>query len=166
MGNYYPPIHQGDLYEHFWQLYSVDKCWVLWENWRLCFRRVNVGLVESWGWWKSLNTYCFFAQYNVPEHVCLLQAMKWQSKIHDMLQSIPSISPNALSVNFDSINSKISIYEIFRDTLLLLELAIWKSTVTMLYDGNTNLLTASMKLECRNCSSVMLASLFQMFCPS
>ncbi len=113
-------------------------------------------------WWnhgvheKSLSTYCFFAQYIVPERVRLVQARKWQSNIHDMLWRIPSVSPNALSAYFDSINSKLSVYKIFRDTPMLLELAIWKSTVTMQYDGNTNLLTANMKLECRNYSLAMV----------
>ena len=51
-----------------------------------------------------------------------------QSNIHEMLRSISSIARfRGLYPHFDSINSKLSVYEKLKDSPALLELAIWKS---------------------------------------
>ena len=103
-------------------------------------------------WWnhgvceKSLSTYCYFAQRNVPKRLGLVQK-KWQINIHGMLRRIPAISPNDLNDYFDSIDSKLSFYENLNDAPALLELAIWKSKITL----NTNL-----KMECRSDSVAMV----------
>jgi hypothetical protein len=84
-----------------------------------------------WDWWnhgvneKALNTYCFFARCNIPMRVGLVQARKWQVNIHEMLRRIPSIPDKDLSAYFDSIDSKLSLYENLKDAPVLLELAIY-----------------------------------------
>jgi hypothetical protein len=84
-------------------------------------------------WWNhgvnktSLSTYCFFARCNVPERVGLVQARKWQVNIHEMLRRIPSIFHTDLSAYFDSIDSKLSIYQKLKDAPMLLELAIYRN---------------------------------------
>jgi hypothetical protein len=72
----------------------------------------------------------------------------WQSNILDMLQRTPSISPEGLDLYFCSINSKLCVYKKLKDAPALLELAIWKSKITVQTDGNNNLLTTDMKMEC------------------
>jgi hypothetical protein len=65
-----------------------------------------------------------------------------------MLQHSPSTSPKGLYLYFCSINSKLCIYENLKDAPALLELAIWKSKITKQTEGNIDLLTTDMKLEC------------------
>jgi len=91
-------------------------------------------------WWnhgvheKSPSTYCFFVRRNIPERVGLVQATKWQGIIHEMLRRIPSIPLDELSAHFDSINSKLSVYENLKDAPMLLELAIYQNNAIL----NTN----------------------------
>ena len=68
-----------------------------------------------------------FAPCNIPERIGLVQARKWQLNIHEMLRRIPSISPEILSAYFESINSKLSVYENLKDAPMLLELAIYQN---------------------------------------
>jgi len=110
-------------------------------------------------WWnhgvheKCLSTYCLLVHFNIPERLCLVRARMWQTNIHGMLMHIPSICPglsrNCLDLYFDSIDSKLSIYENLNDAPTLLELAIWKSKITEQTNGNIDLLTDEMKMECR-----------------
>jgi len=94
-------------------------------------------------WWnhgvhkKCLSTYCFLAQFNIPERLGLVRSTTWQSNIHRMLDRIPSISPKGLNAYFCSMDSMLSSY----DGSTMLELAIWKSKIEEQTDGNINLLT-------------------------
>ncbi len=67
-------------------------------------------------------------QCNIPERLGLIQAIKWQSSIHDMLSHIPSISSEDLISYFESIDSKLFLYENLRDAPTLLELAIHRNS--------------------------------------
>ena len=88
-------------------------------------------------WWnhgghkKSPSTYCFFVRCNMPERIGLVQATKWQGNIHEMLCLIPSTPLDDLSAHFDSINSKLSVYENLKDAPMLLELAIYQNNAIL-----------------------------------
>jgi hypothetical protein len=105
-------------------------------------------------WWdhgvheKCLSTYCFFVQCNIPKCVGLVLPRMWQSYIHNILGGITSTSPKGLDSYFCSITSKLSVYEKLKDAPALLELASWKWKITELTDGNINLLTTDMRMEC------------------
>jgi hypothetical protein len=94
-------------------------------------------------WWnhgvhdKSLSTYCFFVRCNIPERVGLVQARKWQFNIHEMLEHIPSVTPEDLSAYFESIDSKLSVYDNLKDVPMLLELAIYRNNGIL--NTNTNI---------------------------
>jgi hypothetical protein len=91
-------------------------------------------------WWnhgtgeKSLSTYRFLVQCNVPERVRFLDTSIWQSSIHGMLGCIPSISAVNMNSYFDSIDSKLFLYENLKDVPTFLELAINQNSGTV----NTN----------------------------
>ncbi len=73
-----------------------------------------------------------------------------QSNIHEMLRGIPSISRfRDLYPYFDSIDSKLSVYEKLKYAPASLELAIWKSKIIEQTEGNIYLLTTDMKMQCR-----------------
>jgi hypothetical protein len=78
-----------------------------------------------------------------------------------MLERIPSISPKGLNAYFCSIDSMLSSY----DGSTMLELAIWKSKIEEQTDGNINLLTPDMKMECRNISIEMVGVIFPIVLP-
>ncbi len=62
-----------------------------------------------------------------------------------MLRRIPSISPEGLDSYFDSIDSKLSVYENLEEAPTLLELAIWKSKLSEINGP----LTTKMMMQCR-----------------
>ena len=105
------------------------------------------------GWWndypgvheKRLRAYCFLVRCNIPNRVGLVGARKLRTNIHEMLRGIPLISPKGLGFYFDSIDSKLSVYE----GSTVLELAIWKTKIIEQTDGNIELLTNAMKMGCR-----------------
>jgi hypothetical protein len=119
------------------------------------------------GWWnhgahkRAPRTYCFLKRCNIPERLCLVRPKKWQTSIHGMLSRIPVIPPRALNSYFDSIDAKLSTYERFEDTPMVLELAIWKSKIVDQYDGNLDYLTTKMKVQCRTDSLVMVNIIVQ-----
>ena len=78
-----------------------------------------------------------------------------------MLERIPSISPKGLNAYFCSIDSMLSSY----DGSTMLELAIWKLKIEEQTDGNINLLTPDMKMECRNISIEMVGVIFPIVLP-
>lgn len=49
---------------------------------------------------------------DIGSHLGLVIVRSWQSNINDMLRHIPTISAEGLNAYFDSINSKLSAYEI------------------------------------------------------
>ena len=110
-------------------------------------------------WWnhgvheKCLSTYCLLVHFNILQRVHLVRARMWQTNIHGILMHIPSIcaglSRNCLDLYFDSIDSKLSVYKNLNDASTLLELAIWKSKIMEQTNGNIDLLTNEMKMECR-----------------
>jgi hypothetical protein len=112
-------------------------------------------------WWnhgiheRSLSTYCFLVQCNIPECLGLIQPRKWHANIHDMLRRIPSISPKgSLDSHFDSINSKLSVYKNLEDATTLLELVICKSELSEI---NVPLTT---KMRMQRCTdSVMMVTI-------
>ena len=89
------------------------------------------------GWWsrgineKSLRTYGFLRQCNIPERLVLVPLLSWQDNVYEMLRCIPSKSIWSLDAHLDSIDLKISIYEfLIEEGSPMLELAIWKSRST------------------------------------
>ena len=74
-----------------------------------------------------------------------------------MLRRIPSISSEGWLSYFDSIHSKLSVYENLKDVAMLLELAIWKTKIINHYDQNTATLTTKVKLLCRTDSITMVS---------
>lgn len=105
-------------------------------------------------WWNNgvhencLSTYCFLVQCNILERVGLILPRMWHSEIYDMLQRIPSISPEGLQSHFRFIDSKLSVYDELKDSPALLELAIWKSKIVEQTDGVIYLLDADLKMVC------------------
>jgi hypothetical protein len=73
----------------------------------------------------------FFVQCNIPERFGFVQATKWQVNINEMLTRVPSIPSEDLSAHFDSINSKLSIYENLKDAPMLLKLAIYQNNAIL-----------------------------------
>jgi hypothetical protein len=75
-----------------------------------------------------------------------------------MLRCIPSTSPEGLDTCYDSINSKLSVYENLRDAPMLLELAIWKSKIIQqLFNRDNGILTVNMlKMKCHTNSVAMV----------
>ena len=61
----------------------------------------------------------------------------------------PGFSRNCLDLYFNSIDSKLAIYDNLNDAPTLLELAILKSKIMEQANGNIDLLTNEMKMECR-----------------
>ena len=69
-----------------------------------------------------------------------------KTNIYGMLQCIPYILPENSDEYFDSIDSRLSDYELYQeDAPMLLELAIWKSKITHQFSQNA----AHMRLQSR-----------------
>ena len=111
-------------------------------------------------WWNNgvsegatYRTYNFLVQCNVPTRLLLLIETQWQANIHDMLRIIPSISFDDIDDHFNTIDSKLTAYEIAQG-MSLLELAIWKSKICEQYGSNMGSVSGEMKLLCLyNCGS-------------
>lgn len=135
---------------------SFSNCFNL-THVRFCEEIENFVSGESMrGWWNQMNhrmsmisTYCFLVRRNIPERVDLLGVRMWQANIQEKMRQIPSVLSMDLNSYFDSIESKLSVYENLKTTLTLLELAIWKSKITEQLDQNNNPFTAEMKMQCR-----------------
>jgi hypothetical protein len=104
------------------------------------------------GWWncgvhpKSLSTYCFLVKCSVPTCLDSLVLKEWKANIYEMLKSIPYILPENSDAYFDSIDSRLSDYELYQeDAPMLLELAIWKTKITHQSSQNA----ADMRLHSR-----------------
>ena len=80
-----------------------------------------------------------------------------------MLRRIPLISKQGLKSYFDSVDVKLSVYEILKDAPVLLELALWKSKIMEWFDKNKYALVGCTKMECRLNLFRWLASLFPTF---
>ena len=92
------------------------------------------------------------------ERLRLVRPRKWQTNIHGMLSRIPSISFKALKKYFDSINSKLSVYEDLEDAPMLLELVLWKSKIIEQFDrSSTTPVIVDTKMQCRIDSQSMVA---------
>ena len=72
-----------------------------------------------------------------------------------MLKHIPTLHPKGMNSFFDSIESRLTLYENLKDTPALLELAIWKSKITEQHGCNIHL-TTEMKIQCRTDSLTMV----------
>lgn len=94
---------------------------------------------------------------NIPNRLGLVGERKWHANIQDMLRRIPSIPSEGWLSHFDSIHTKLSVYENLKDVPMLLELAIWKSRTTHHRDRNTAILAAEVKLQCRADSITMVS---------
>jgi hypothetical protein len=110
-------------------------------------------------WWnhgvheKSLSTYCFLLNCNIPQRLDLLRLSEWQINIHEMLRRIPLISAEDMDAYFDTINSRLSNYEHYlKDAPILLELAIWKLKMP----NELSHSTIDMKMQCRTDSLSMV----------
>jgi hypothetical protein len=115
-------------------------------------------------WWNHgvhemcTSAYCFLVACNIPERVGRVRAMKWRAIIYQMLRCIPS-QPYPLFLqahHFSFINSKLTYYEKLNDAAMLLELAIWKPNITEQCGQNGDLLTAEMKMQCRDDCDTMV----------
>ena len=112
-------------------------------------------------WWtqgvhgRSLSTYCFLVKFTIPERLGLVQVPRWRANVYDMLRRIPSIRPKGMNSFFVSIDSRLSFYEILKESPALLELAIWKSKITE-RTGHNILLTTETKMRCRTDSVTMV----------
>jgi hypothetical protein len=124
-------------------------------------------------WWNNgstnlsltLKTYSFLARCNIPARLGRLDARKWETTIHDMLKDIQSVGVDAVDDYFDSIDSKLTFFEVVQ-SIPLLELAIWKSKIMTEQKGLiTDNLSAVMKLQCRdNCGAcVIIPSVLSLF---
>ncbi len=115
-------------------------------------------------WWNHgvhemcLSTYCFLVRCNVLTRLGLVRPGKWQTNIHGMLRRIPSIPPKGLMTYYDSIDSKLSLYDDLKYAPMLLELILWKSKIIEQLDGNNGTgLAVDMKMQCRTNSLTMVA---------
>ncbi len=117
------------------------------------------------GWWSNgihkrcIGTYCFLVRCNILERVGRLRSNIWLASIREMLTRIPLLLHRDVDCYFDSIESKLSVYEDLEldEVPKLLELAIWKSKITENFDGMTSTLTVDMKMQCRIESLSMVA---------
>ena len=107
-------------------------------------------------WWgngtseRSLRTFNFLVRCNIPARLAEpLIARQWQANIHDMLSGIPSVNFVALDDYFNTIESKLTGYEILHDAITVLELAIWKSELSAQYGQGMDNVSAMAKLQCR-----------------
>jgi hypothetical protein len=113
-------------------------------------------------WWnggvheRSLSTYGFFVRCNIPDRLGCVQVRSWQANIFNMLRRIPSVHPKGMNSYNHSIDSRFSVYEIFKNTPALLELALWKSKINEQYCQSDFPLTTKMKMQCRNDSVAMV----------
>jgi hypothetical protein len=113
-------------------------------------------------WWNHgihdycLSMYCFLVRCDIPRRFGLVRPRMWQSSIHGMLRRIPTISPRRVTPYFDSIDSKLSVYESVEDFPMLLELAIWKAKITDQYEYYNTTFTIVMKMRCRTDSVMMV----------
>ena len=73
-----------------------------------------------------------------------------------MLRRIPLFSKHGLESYFDSIDSKLSVYENLKDVPVLLELALWKSKIMERFGRNKYALVGCTKMECRTDSLSMV----------
>lgn len=114
-------------------------------------------------WWnngtheKSISTYCFLVRSDVPERLGRVRQIKWQANIHKMLKRIPSITDEHRVAYFNSIESKLTLYENLDDAPFLLELAIWKAKIMERFDKNKYALVGCTKMECRTDAISMVA---------
>ena len=121
-------------------------------------------------WWNngisvhSLWTGSFLARCDIPRRVGLIKMSAWREKIHAMLRRIPSEIPlNDIDNSddagyFDSISSKLANYEYVQDVVPLLELALWKTKMIGLSNGN--FISDDLRSECRRDSILMLVIIF------
>jgi hypothetical protein len=113
-------------------------------------------------WWhqglheKSLSTYCFLVQYDIPKRSGLVRARKWRANIYDKLRSIPTISAEGVHDYFNTIDVKLTVYENLKDSPASLELAIWKTKITEQVEFN-GILTTEMKMQLRIDSIAMVS---------
>jgi hypothetical protein len=91
-------------------------------------------------------------KYIIPERLGLVQVMRWQANIYEMLSRTPSIHPRDMNEHFLSIRSKLSTHENLMDSPALLELAIWKSNITEQCYGQKNdrVIAKRAKLRCND----------------
>ncbi len=87
-------------------------------------------------WWnrglheKSLSTYCSLVRCSIPVRSSgLAKISSWQVNIHDMLKRIPSISTEGMNAYFDSIDSKIAVYENLLKRLSLVLVPSWRANI-------------------------------------
>jgi hypothetical protein len=73
-----------------------------------------------------------------------------------MLRRIPTITPRHETWYFDSIDSKLSVYESVKDLPMLLELAIWKVKITDQNDCFNTTFTIGTKMRCRTDTITMV----------
>ena len=99
-------------------------------------------------WWnkgldeKSLTTYNFLVKCRVPERVSgLVRVSSWQANINDMLSRIPTITATnndgdvhndkGMNAYFDSIDAKLTVYEIVSGARELLVVAIPNDVIVL-----------------------------------
>ncbi len=91
----------------------------------------NQGIHENRVHQKTVRTYHFLFQCNIPERMGVVPLQSWQANVYEMLRCIQSKSIGDLNAHLDSIDSKLTLYKfLIEEASPLLELAIWKSRST------------------------------------
>jgi hypothetical protein len=114
-------------------------------------------------WWnqgvheRCLAMYRFMVRCGIPERLGRLRVQSWQANIYRKLRHIPTIRAKGMESLFDSIDSRLSLYESLEDLPALLELVIWKSIITDQFSPSNIPLTTEMKMQCRTDSIGMIS---------
>jgi hypothetical protein len=113
-------------------------------------------------WWnhgvheRSLMTYSFLIDYNIPKRLDFLRVRQWKANTHETLRHIPTISTKCVDSYFEFIHTKLSVYENLKHVPVLLELAIWKLKIAEQSNRNNNSLASEdTKMQCRTDSITM-----------
>ena len=113
-------------------------------------------------WWnqgvhkRCLATYCFMVRCGIPERLGRVRVHSWRANLYSKLRRVPTIRAKGMESLFDSIDSRLSLYESLEDLPALLELVIWKSIITDQSSPSNIPLTTEMKMQCRTDSISMV----------
>jgi hypothetical protein len=102
-------------------------------NVQFCFQVED--FVSRLTWWdrgvhkRCPRTYSFLMKFNIPDRLGHVIAPTWRADIYRMLNLIPRISAESLTLQFSIIESILTLYERINLYPMLLELIIWKSEI-------------------------------------
>ena len=105
-------------------------------------------------WWnygdygQLLKTCQFMRQRRILDRLDMIKPIIWLDNIFDMLNAIPSITFHQADKFYDSLDSQLTAYERLRNAATLLELALWKSTLSDKFHPMKT--DSAIRLECRD----------------